>query len=818
MYGGARMEAREAGTIEKKAERTKGATPCTLRVQQARERAVLTKPSIDLERAKIFTEVFEKTEGESMVIRRAKAFKELCQRRTIFIQDGELIVGTPGSSIRVGMFCPDVSWSYLDEELDTISTREADPFSITEDQKRLFTEFIKPYWKGKSLYEAWLARIPEDIKQLSVRTSILDLEGKTQSGPGEFTPNLRWIISSGINGVRKTVEGRLASLDATIPEHFDKIVYLNALLIVCDGMIVLSRRYAQLAEKMAMEEKNQPRAAELEKIAKVCQQVLTNPARTFWEAVQSSWFYQICLHMELNAPSHNVGRLDQILYPYYKKDLEEGRLTKEEAQEILECLWVKYSEVCRLNSRWYAMFSAGYYPFQNVCVGGTTERGQDAVNELSYMMLQASMDVRLFQPSLSVRYNKGKNPDSFLHKVCELVELGTGFPAIHNDEVGIKMILGQGATLEEARDWNPGGCVEPGLAGKLSGWTDLLHLNMGSVVEFTLLNGINRLTGSRLPVPQISSPKNFKTFDEFKAAVKTQWAYLIRKSAEIDQIMVRIAQERRPLLVASLGHEDCIKNAKDYQWGGAKYNSGEGIIQVGIADLINSLMTVKKLIYDDKKLTWDELLTALDNDFVGYEQVQQMCLAVPKYGIDFPEVDEIATEMFQFQTEEIRNYRGATGGKMRSGLYPVASNTPLGKVVGALPSGRKAWQPLADGLSPMQGTDVNGPTAVLKSVSKINHELHTVGTLLNMKLDPSLLKDERGIRALMALLKSFCDLDIYHIQFNVVSAETLRAAQKEPEKYGDLLVRVAGYSAYFVTLSKDTQNEIISRTTQKVLV
>jgi len=812
------METRAVGTIGKKAKRPKRATPSTPRVQQARERAVLTKPSIDLERAKIFTEVFKETEGESMVIRRAKAFRELCQRRTIFIQDGELIVGTPGSRIRAGIFCPDICWSYLDEELDTISTRKADTFSITEDQKRLFTEFIKPYWKGKSLYEAWLARIPEDIRRLSVRTSILDLEGKTQSGPGEFTPNLRWIISSGINGVRKTIEGRLASLDAAIPEHYDKIVYLNALLIVCDGMITLSRRYAQLAEKMAIKEKNRRRAAELEKIAGVCQQVIAKPARTFWEAVQSSWFYQICLHMELNAPSYNVGRLDQILYPYYKKDIEEGGLAKKEAQELLECLWVKYSEVCRLNSWWYAMYSAGYCPFQNVCTGGTMERGQDAVNELSYMMLQATMDVRLFQPSLSVRYNKGKNPDSFLHKVCELVKLGTGFPSIHNDEVGIKMILDQGATLEEAYDWNPGGCVEPGLAGKLSGWTDLVHINLGSVVEFTLLNGINRLTKSRLPVPQTGNPRNFKTFDEFKAAVKTQWAYLIRKCAEIDQIMVKIAQERRPLLVASLGHEDCIENAKDYQWGGAKYNSGEGMIQVGIADLIDSLATVKKLIYDDKKLTWDELLTALDNNFEGYEQVWQMCLAAPKYGNDIPEVDEIATEMFQFQAEEVRKYRGVTGGKMRSGLYPVASNTPLGKVVGALPSGRKTWQPLADGLSPMQGTDVNGPTAVLKSISKINHELHTVGTLLNMKFDPSLLKDERGIRVLMALLKSLCDLDIYHIQLNVLSADTLKAAQKEPEKYGDLLVRVAGYSAYFVTLSKDTQDDIISRTTQKVLV
>ncbi len=785
---------------------------CTLRVQKAKEGVLRTMPSIDLERARIVTESFMKTEGEPVVMRHAKAFREQCQQKTIFIQDGELIIGSQGSRIRAGILAPETCWQILGSELDTISARPQDPFLITEGQKRLFTEFIKPYWEGRSLYDAWLARRPEDIRQLSANTGMFFVDDETQSA-GQYTTGYDWVINSGISGIRKRIEEKLASLDVVIPGNYDKMAYLNALLIVCDGIDTLAKRYAQLAREKASEEKEPQRKTELMEIAKICQWVPTNPARTFWEALQSLWFYQICLFIGQSNGIYAPGRMDQYLYPYYRKDIEEGGLTKEQAQELLECLWVKFSETCSLWSELEAKYFAGYIPYQNVCCGGVTKSGQDAVNELSYMILQASMDVRLFQPSLTVKYSKGKNPDSFLHKVAELVALGTGFPAIFNDEVGIKTTLDKGAALEEACDWNPGGCITPSLIGKLRYLNEGAEINLGGAIELALFNGVHKLTKSHLPVPQTGDPRKFKSFDEFKAAVKTQIAYLIRKGVEAAQITQVILQELRPMPVVSLACKDCIDKVKDIECGGAKYDSGYSIQIVGIADVPNSLAAVKKLVYDDKKLTWDELLEALDNDFEGYEEVRQMCLSAPKYGNDIQEVDEIATEMFEFATEEARKYRGLLGGKMQTVTAAVSMHVAHGSFVGALPTGRKSRQPLSDGLSPMQGTDTKGPTAILKSVSKINHELFTAGTLLNMKLDPSLFKDERGITNFMNLIKSMCDLGIYHNQFNVISPEILMEAQKHPEKYRGLLVRVAGYSAYFVELSKAVQDDIISRTT-----
>ena len=631
-------------------------------------------------------------------------------------------------------------------------------------------------------------------------------------GPGEVTSDFEWVLGSGIRGIRKRIEERLASLDPADPEGYEKTTYLKALLIVCDGIVTLSKRYGDLAHKMAAEEKDPRRKAELEKIATICAWVPENPARTFWEALQSFYLYHSCILMEQNAPSYNPGRMDQYLYPYYKKDIDRGVLRQDEAQELLDSLWVKLSESCLFQDETTAKYAAGYMMFQNTCCGGITESGQDAVNDLSYMMLQATMDVRLYQPSLSVRYNKGKNPDSFLRKVVDLASLGTGFPPIHSDEVGIKMLVNKGVPLKEAYNWNPCGCVETNLMGKLGGWTDVADVNLGTVLECAMLNGRQRLAEAPLTI-QTGDPRTFKTFEDFKGAVKGQLAYLIRKVAEGNAVLEAISREQRPVPVVSVSHKDCIDKATDYEWGGAKYNMGNGIVMVGTADLINGLAAIRKLIYEDKKITWDELLDALDHDFEGHEEIRQLCLSAPKYGNDIPEVDELATEMFEFEAEEVGKYRGRRG-PMTTGMLPVTAHIPCGLVVGALPSGRKAWAPLADGISPMQGTDTQGATAVLKSLSRIDHAKHVSGTLLNMKLDPSLVKDDRGKRSLMHLLKTMCDLGVYHIQFNVVYPEALRDAQKHPDKHRGLLVRVAGYSAYFVELDRAVQDEIIARTTQ----
>ena len=792
-------------------EKAHAPSPSTPRVKKAIERVLKTKPSIDLERAKIVTETFMKTEGEPWVLRRAKAFKEQCSKQPVFIQEGELIVGNPGSVPRAGVLCPDVSYRYLDEELDTISSREQDPFKVTEEQKKLFREFIKPYWKGKNLDDAWMARVPDDIQKLIVRTSILDVEAKAQNGPGEQSAGIEFFITNGLQGIREKIRCKLNTLTLSVPGDYEKITYLNSLLIVSEGIEILANRYATLAEEQANEEKNPQRKAELEKIAKICHWVPLNPARNFWEAVQASWFCQASLHMELKGTAYSPGHMDRYLYPYYKKDIAEGIHNQGEIQELIECLWVKFAEVSSLYSKWTATYYSGYMPFQNVVVGGTTENGIDAVNELSYMMIQATMDVRLNQPSLSVKYHRGKNPDSFLRKVADLVSLGTGFPAIFIDKVGMMMLLDKGVPLEEAHDWVVIGCVEPTLSGKMYQWVHLGYLNLASAIELVLLNGKSRMVKERLPVPDTGDPRYLKTFEDFENAVKTQLAYLIKKMAEAGQILEKTSRELRPCLVTSLTFESCIENATDYQCGGAKYNSGHSIDFTGISDIVNCLAAVKKLIYDNKSLTWDELLNALDKNFEGCEEIRQMCLDAPKFGNDNDEVDCIATEFYKFAGLEVRKYKSMTGSKLMTGLFPVTAHISMGKAIGALPSGRKAWTPLADGVSPMQGTDTTGPTAIIKSVSKINHALHTNGTLLNMRLDPSIFNEERGIRNFMSLIKSASDLDIYHIQFNVVKTKTLLAAQKDPEKYRNLLVRVAGYTAYFVELAKPVQDEIISR-------
>jgi pyruvate formate-lyase/glycerol dehydratase family glycyl radical enzyme len=516
--------------------------------------------------------------------------------------------------------------------------------------------------------------------------------------------------------------------------------------------------------------------------------------------------------IDYGSADYNPGRMDQYLYPYYKKDKEDGRLTQEQAQELLESLWIKFTELTFLVSSSYTIFVPGNPTFQQAMCGGVTSSGQNGVNELSYMMIQAVMNIRSTQPNLSVRYNKGKNPDSFLRKTVELLSLGTGHPQFYNDEVGTKYLMDMGIPFDDAYDWSPLGCKDNGIAGKMGNLRIPSMINLGAVLELTLLNGISRFKCSRLPVPRTGDPRTFKTYEEFKEAITTQLAYQVKKGAELALILETTLRDIRPDLLTSLTYEECIENAEDYMAGGAKYHPGPEIGTVGHADIFNSLIVIKKLIYDDKKLTWDRLLEALDNNFQGFEDVLEMCLAVPKYGNDIPEVDEIGTEITQFVGEEVRKYKGLYGDRRTAETTAAATHLFTGLAVGALPSGRKAWQPLADGISPMHGTDKNGPTAVLNSVSKCALDLY-YAPLLNMKLDPTVFKDERGISDFMGFMKSWHDLGLYHVQFNVVSPEMLRDAQKHPEKYRGLMVRVSGYSAYFVELFKDVQDEIIARTT-----
>lgn len=780
------------------------------RVNRLMEKVFATYPEIDLEDAKLLTQSFLETQGEALVTRKAKAFLKQCREKTVKIWDDELIVGNAGSKIRGGILSADVCWSVLDKELDTINTRRYDKFRLTEQDRKDFEEIIRPYWKGRSNYEEWLARIPADVAALR-DNGALYIDKKAVRGWGEVTAGYAWFIKNGVEGLRKRILDRKSQLDATVPGDYEKEVYLDALLIVCQGMEILAERYASEARRMAESEKDAKRKSELLEIADVCSRVPAHPARTFREAMQSFYFYQICIFMEQNAAAYNPGRMDQYLYPYYKADLEAGRISPEEAQELFDCLWVKFSEPCLFQDEKSAEYSSGYPMFQNLCAGGIDEKGRDAVNDLSYMIIQATMDTKLYQPSLSVRYNMAKNPNSFLRKIVELMVMGTGFPAFHNDEVGIRMLMNKGIPLREALDWNPGGCVETNLAGKLRAYSALADINLGSIMEFVLLNGKCRKTG-KMAGAQTGDPLGFNSYEDFLAAVKNQLHYVIKVVVKASHIIDEICMNR-PVPALSISFEECIENAKDYAWGGAKYNTGNGIICIGVSDLINSVAAVKYLIFDKKTMTMQQLLSALASDFEGAPEILKACKEAPKYGNDDPYADEIATELFAYIADEIESYRSKFG-VMTPGILPVSGNTPFGVEVGALPSGRRAGKPLADGVSPSGGTDVNGPTAVLKSVANIPHDRFVQGTLLNMKLDPQMANSENGIRQIMSLLKSLCTLGVYHVQFNVVDQKKLLDAQAHPEEYRNLLVRVAGYTAFFVELGKEVQDDIIARTVQ----
>ncbi len=783
------------------------------RIQFMKNRVVNTTPEMDLENARILTESFKETEGKPLAIRKAMAFRKQCREKTIEIWDKELIVGCSGSKMRGGILCADTCWSILDDELETMSERKYDPFVLKEEDKLMFLDVIKPYWQGRSTYEAWLEQIPDDCRDLR-DTGQVYINRKAVRGWGETTAGYKQVIEEGIDGIVQNIKERLSRLDPCVPGDIEKIDYLNAMLISAEGICDLAERYAVEAERLAGLEKDETRKAELLKIASACHRVPKYPARTFHEALQSLYIYQICIFMEQNAASYNPGRMDQYLYPYYKADIENGTITEDEAQELLDCLWIKFSEPCLFQDAVTAEFAAGYPMFQNVCVGGVTTSGRDAVNDLSYKILQATMDVQLYQPSLSVRYSLAKNPDSFLRKVVELIKLGTGFPAFHNDDIGIRMMMNKGVPLREAFDWNPCGCVETNLEGRQRQYTALADINLGGMIEFVMTNGVNRKSGRKVSV-ETGDPTSFKTYEEFKEAVKNQLRYATRAVVKGSHVIDNVCMDR-VVPALSLTFRDCIENCKDYAWGGAKYNCGNGIIMIGVADLINSMAAIKNLVYDTHQVEMKDMVAALNADFEGYEDLQKLCIKAPKYGNDDEDVDDIADEMFTFIADEIESYESKFG-TMTPGILPVSGNTPFGLEVGALPYGRNAWKPLADGVSPNGGTDTNGPGAVLKSVSHLPHDRFVQGTLLNMKIEPEMLASENGIHQMMALLKSMCSLGLFHVQFNVINRETLIAAQKDPDSYRGLLVRVAGYTAYFTELGKDVQDEIIGRTEQHTL-
>lgn len=779
------------------------------RIDRLRERYLNTRVDMDVYNAKYLTEGFKETEGQPWIIQKATGYLHQCQKKNIYILDDELLVGGAGFKPRAGILCADSSCSILDRELDTISTRKFDPFYLSEEGKKVFKEEVSDYWKNKCVLDRWQAMAPEDMKLLR-DNGMIYIDRKAVRGYGETTPAWDLILSEGIGGIRKKAVAALAKLDDAKVGDLEKIHFLKSEIIVCDGIITLANRHADLAELMASDCEDPNRKAELEKIAAVCRRVPEHPATSYHEALQSILFYEYAIYMEQNASSYNLGRIDQYLYPYFRADIDNGVMTKDEAQELLDCLWIKIAELSLFQDEVTAQFAAGYCVTIQVTAGGIDQYGNDAVNELSYMVIQATMDVKLKEPNMSVRYSIAKNPDSFLQKACEANRMGLTMPAVYHDDAGIRMMLNKGVPLSEAWDWNPCGCVETNLSGRMKQYTDMADVNMGGIIEMALNYGVSRKTGKQVSI-STGDPKNFKTFDDFFEAVKAHISYFVDVIVSGNQLLDYLSMNYRPVPVLSLGFPDCLESATDYSMGGAKYNCGGGVITVGQADIINSLAAVRNLVFDEQKVSMEELCQALAANFEGYEEIQELCLEAPKYGNDDERADWIVGEVFTYVVDEFEKY-DTKFGKMTTGMLPVSGNTPIGAWVGALPSGRKAWTPLTDGIGATGGTDKNGPSALLKSVSHIPHARYTQGTQLNMKLEPSILEGQRGISHMMNLLKTLCTLDVYHVQFNVVDREVLIDAQKHPENHRGLLIRVAGYTAFYIELGKEVQDEIIGRT------
>lgn len=793
--------------------RPKWKNGATERINRLRDSYWNHAPSVDIERASVYTKVYQQTEDEDLIVRRAMAFKKYMSEKTINIYPDELIVGTSGKAPRAFVFCPDISWMWLKDEIDTIDTRPQDPYCITEEDRSTLKEVIFPYWKGKSMEEYCFNHMSDEIKNIAVGTNVVFGENKTTVGGGETAAGFENIIfKKGFKGIKEEAQSKMAALDESNIELYDKRQFYKAIILSCEAMKIMCDRYSALAANMSEEETDIERKKELMEISRICAKVPWETPDTFYEAIHAVNLVECALYCDENASGFNIGRVDQYLYPYYLKDKAAGRLTDEKAQELMECLWIKLAQNMYGLSAAGAIFYVGYQPYHGVTLGGIDKDGKDAANELSFMGLQATIDLQMHTPTINVRVNPVTS-DKFMLKICDLIKCGTGQPALHFDPAAFEQLRRNGVDEDDLWNYSLVGCVSSQIPGKTTQWNEGTRYSYPVAVDWALFNGYSHALKKQMGL-KTGNPSDFKTYDEFASAVKSQLEYLVGIACKSCQINEKAQQVKLPKPFRDCCVEGPVENGIDIMYkGSSRYFAGPGLLATGIADLADSMAAVKKLVYDEKKITMSALVNALENDFNGYKNIRNMLINdAPKYGNDIPFVDNIAKEYVDISVKAAEQYTSIFGTKYMNGLVPVMANVPHGKAVWALPSGRKATEPLADGISPYPGYDKQGPTSAIKSVCTIDHTENGAGTLLNMKLNPEIISSEEGKRKLIAMLRTECELKGYHIQFNVVDKKTLIEAQKHPQEHTDLLVRVAGYSAYFVDLRKEAQNLIIDRT------
>lgn len=841
---------------------SRGFSKPTERVERLKRMIVDATPYVESERAVLVTESYKETEGLSPILRRAKAIEKIFNNLPITIRNDELIVGAITKNPRSTEICPEFSYEWVAKEFDTMSKRIADPFEIPKETAKELEESFK-YWEGKTtsdLADSYMSKEAKDC----MANGVFTVGNYFYGGVGHICVDYGKILRKGFKGVIAEVIDAMNKMKRDDPDYIKRQQFYNAVIISYNAAINFAHRYANKARELADIELNPVRRVELLQIAANCDKVPENGATNFYEACQAFWFVQIMVQIESNGHSISPGRFDQYMYPYLKED---KNVSKDFAQELIDCIWIKLNDINKTRDEVSAQAFAGYAVFQNLCVGGQNEEGLDATNEISYMCMEATAHVKLPAPSFSIRVWQG-SPDEFLLRACEVARLGLGVPAMYNDEVIIPALINRGVTLRDARNYCIIGCVEPQCPNKTEGWHDAAFFNVAKVLEITLNNG---KVGDKQLGPVTGDVTTFKNIDDLYAAFQKQMEYFVYYLVEADNCVDYAHAERAPLPFLSAMVDDCIGRGKSVQEGGAIYNF-TGPQAFGIADTGDSVYAIQKHVFEDKTITIEKLKEALDANFGNgidgagsnvesnnksidatemqiyeavkkiltnsgsidiseiqskifsefkanvskgsedYENIRRLLDNTPSFGNDIDEVDMVARKCAQLYCFELEKYTNPRGGKFQAGIYPVSANVLFGKDVAALPNGRLAKKPLADGVSPRSGKDHAGPTAAANSVAKLDHFSASNGTLYNQKFLPSAVAGDKGLQNFTSIIRSYFDRKGMHVQFNVIDKQTLLNAQQDPKKYKDLVVRVAGYSAQFVVLAKEVQDDIISRT------